>query len=323
MDSPRPASDDSRSSTDSNGLPRRPIDPITRTALRYTISPREYELLHQYLISRAPERVQKGTPNPPRYAKITKSASEAGDYNVAAFRAALRVFVAAYSGLKGWEVISQLIASRRGGVQYVYDDIWVSCMHTDSPFRRTKSKAVTHRHPNARIALSLSTILLFHRLLHRFFRRLRASLLEASAEPWRERNPSLARMLTSKYAPAVGSSLAGLCLGASPADQLRTTIAIYTFSRSLEFGYNALSESGHIWRNGKPWWFGSWLIMPFACGQLLHAFVLDRDCFPESYGKLFYDRVPSTFRRDPQTILPADPGQPHSTSWTLWPDSAS
>lgn len=128
--------------------------------------------------------------------------------------------------------------------------------YTDPTTCSTKSKATVHRHPNARIALSLSTILLFHRLLFRFFRRLRSSLLEGSAEPWRERNPSLAKLLTSKYTPAIGSSLAGLCLGVSPADQLRITIAIYTFSRSLEFGYNALSDSGYIWRDGKPWWFG-------------------------------------------------------------------
>lgn len=280
MGPPRPASDDSRSSSGSTGASKRPIDPITRTALRYTISPREYELLHQYLISRAPERVQKRTPNPPRYERIIKSASETGDYNVASFRAALRVFVAAYTGLKGWEVISRHIANRRGGAQ-------------------SKSKAVVHRHPNARIALSLSTILLFHRLLTRFFRRLRASLLEGSAEPWRNRNPTLARLLTSKYTPAVGSSLAGLCLGVSPADQLRITVAIYTFSRSLEFGYNALSESGYIWPNGKPSWFGSWLIMPFACGQLLHAFVLDRDCFPESYGRFILRQSPEYIQTRP------------------------
>jgi hypothetical protein len=115
MDSPRPASDDSRSSSSSNGLPKRPIDPITRTALRYTISPREYELLHQYLISRAPERVQKRTPNPTRYEKITKSASDTGDYNVATLRTALRLFAGAFTGLKTWELVSSQIASRRGG----------------------------------------------------------------------------------------------------------------------------------------------------------------------------------------------------------------
>lgn len=38
-------------------------------------------------------------------------------------------------------------------------------------------------------------------------------------------------------------------------------------------------------RNGRlkkrPWWFGSWMLQPFAFGQLLHAFVFDVDCFPE------------------------------------------
>jgi hypothetical protein len=112
----RPASDDSRSSSVSGGLPKRPIDPITRTALRYTISPREYELLHQYLISRAPEQVQKKTPNPARYEKITKSASDTGDYNVATSRAALRLFAGTYTGLKVWDVVSQQLASRRGRI---------------------------------------------------------------------------------------------------------------------------------------------------------------------------------------------------------------
>ncbi|KAM0720670.1 hypothetical protein Q7P37_004807 [Cladosporium fusiforme] len=284
-----PDSDDGRSSTSSGSFPKRPIDPITRTALRYTISPREYELLHQYLISRAPERVQEKTPKPQRYAKITKSASETGDYNVACLRAALRVFVAAYTGLKSWEVISKQLASRRGSAQ-------------------SKPKAIVHRHPNARIALSLSTILLFHRLLHRFFKRLRTALLEGSAEPWRERNPTIAKLLTSTYTPAIGSSLAGLCLGVSPADQLRLTVTIYTFSRSLEFAYNALSESGYIWRNGKPWWFGSWLIMPFACGQLLHSFVLDRDCFPESYGRFI-------LRQSPEYIQARPTDYPASKPW--------
>lgn len=116
-----PGSSDSgrrSSSSAASHLSKRPIDPITRTALRYTISPREYELLHQYLISRAPERVQKRTPQPPRYEKIIKTKTETGDYNAASFRAALRVFVAAYTGLKGWETISERLVSRRSGKQY-------------------------------------------------------------------------------------------------------------------------------------------------------------------------------------------------------------
>lgn len=267
-----------------------PIDPITRTALRYTLSPREYELLHAYLISRAPKRVQKQTPSPPRYEKYTKSNTESGDYNSSAIRAALRVYIGLFAGLKGFDIFTAAIAQRRGGVANV--------------------KTVGPKYRNARIALSFSSILLFHRLLHRFFQRLRASILEDNAAPFRKRNPRVTQALTSHFTPAVGASLAGFLLGLSPSDQLRTTIAIYTLSRSLEYGYNALSESGHIWgpdgRN-RPWWFGSWMIMPVACGQLLHAFVFDRDCFPESFGQFILKRSPEYVQVRPAGYPPSKP----------------
>ncbi|KAK5128442.1 hypothetical protein LTR85_003110 [Meristemomyces frigidus] len=288
------------SSSSASGLSsKRPIDPITRTALRYTISPREYELLHQYLIPRAPPQIQKRTPNPPRYEKITTSGSESGDYNVSAVRAAFRVFVAAYVGLKGWEVVTEKLASRRGGAAV-----------------GEKARASAPRYGNARVALSFSTILLFNRLLHRFLKRLRGSLLEENAEPFRRRNPRVSHLLTSNYTPAVGASLAGFCLGVSPSDQMRMSIAIYIFTRSLEFGYNALEEGGYLWRSkdeggkGKPWWFGSWLIMPFACGQLLHAFVFDRDCFPESYGRFILKQSPEYIQLKPSSYMVGEGGKP-------------
>lgn len=75
-------------------------------------------------------------------------------------------------------------------------------------------------------------------------------------------------------------------LGIYPNDQLRMTIAIYALSRAVEFIYNLAEEEGWIWgpegsKWQRPWWFASWMIMPVACGQLLHAFVFDRDCFPK------------------------------------------
>ena len=78
------------------------IDPILRNALRYTISAKEYELLHQYLLSRAPA-VKKRTPNPRRFDAISKGPD---DYNVAAIRASLRLGIATFSGLKAWELIT-------------------------------------------------------------------------------------------------------------------------------------------------------------------------------------------------------------------------
>lgn len=144
---------------------------------------------------------------------------------------------------------------------------------------RAKRKTPFYRSPNLRLSLSLSTILLLHRLLYRFFTLLRENLLTDDARPFRVRNPRVSRALVSRLAPAIGSSLAGFMLGVYPSDQLRMTIAIYTLTRALEFLYNKLDDDG--WLKDKPWWFGSWLIMPLASGQLLHAFVFDRDCFPK------------------------------------------
>jgi hypothetical protein len=157
-----------------------------------------------------------------------------------------------------------------------------------------------------RLSASFSFILLFHRLLHRFFLRLRQSLLTENAKGFRTRNPVISKTLTSKLAPAVGASMAGFFLGLYPAAQLRLTITIYMFSRSLEFGYNYLEDLGYF--KNRPWWFGSWLLMPAACGQLLHAFVFDRDCFPATYGN-FIMRNSATY------IQPRPVDYPAELSW--------
>ena len=164
---------------------------------------------------------------------------------------------------------------------------------------RPTVKAVNPRGSNLRISASFSLILLFHRLLHRFLIRLRASLLESSAENFRRRNPRITKALASRLTPALGAALSGLFLGVCPSSQLRTTIAIYVFTRSLEFAYNAAEEKGIWGRNGKPDWVGSWMVVPIAYGQLLHAFVFDRDCFPESFGGFILKRSPEYIQQRP------------------------
>lgn len=146
------------------------------------------------------------------------------------------------------------------------------------------------RSTNVRLPLSLSAILLFHRILFRFFTRLRAHLLAPEARPFRQRNKRTTQTLTSSLAPAIGASLAGFMLAVYPADQLRTTIAIYALSRAAEFAYNHAEDEGWIWGPPgseweRPWWWGSWMIFPFTSGQLLHAFVFDRDCFPKVWSQ--------------------------------------
>ena len=84
------------------------VDPILRNALRYTISAKEYELLHQYLLSRAPA-VKKRTPHPKRFDAMSKGPD---DYNVAAIRASLRLGLVTYSGLKAWELINTKLLAR-------------------------------------------------------------------------------------------------------------------------------------------------------------------------------------------------------------------
>lgn len=154
-----------------------------------------------------------------------------------------------------------------------------------------------------RLSASLSLILLFHRLLHRFFTRFRQNLLGDDAKDFRRRNPRIAGTLTSRLAPAIGASLAGFWLGIYPAVQLRITIAIYVFSRALEFSYNYLEDLGYT--KNKPWWFGSWLLMPAACGQLLHTFVFDRDCFPAGYLNLI-SRNSTAYLQPRPVDYPAD-----------------
>ncbi|TGO45833.1 hypothetical protein BOTNAR_0635g00010 [Botryotinia narcissicola] len=257
-------------------------DPILRNAIRYTISAKEYETLHKYIISRS--KVLKR--NAPTVTKVEKLVERPGrdDYNAAAVRGSLRLFLATNAGLKIYSLITEKFmgAGKAGGKK---TSLWKS--------------------PNFRLSLSLSTILLLHRILFRFFTRLRAHLLTSEAEPFRQRNPKTSKTLTSSLAPAVGASLAGFMLGVYPSDQLRVTIAIYALSRAAEISYNLAEEEGWIWgkegsRWERPWWWGSWLLFPLTCGQLLHAFVFDRDCFPKQYGDFILKNSPQYIQTRPE-----------------------
>jgi len=85
------------------------VDPILRNALRYTISAKEYKTLHQYFITRSPPVVRKKAPPPPKYASLVQTGD---DYNGAAIRASLRVFITAQTSLKLWELIKTNLLAR-------------------------------------------------------------------------------------------------------------------------------------------------------------------------------------------------------------------
>ncbi|KAG7286438.1 hypothetical protein NEMBOFW57_008748 [Staphylotrichum longicolle] len=285
---------------------RSTTDPILRNALRYTISAREYATLHKYVISRsralkkrAPsvdtvQRIMEGNRGASKGAKgkgkrrdgeehKVAATPDPDDYNARAIRHSIRVFVATGALMKLWGVVSARLMGKKNDATAT-----------------TQKKQPLHKSPTLRLSLSLSTILLMYRILFRFFTRLRAHLLEPSSAPFRLRNPKTASTLTSPYAPAVGASLAGLALGVYPKKQLRVTVALYTVFRALEFGWNCAEENGMVWGwekgvNGKPdrkrprpsWW-GSWMLQPLAFGQLLHALVFDRDCFPSFWSNFIF-----------------------------------
>ncbi|KZM26389.1 uncharacterized protein EKO05_0004783 [Ascochyta rabiei] len=269
----------SSSSAAQSPPPGEKMDPVLRNALRYTISAREYQLLHHFLLSRAPA-VRKRSLHPRRYEALSNGPD---DYRVAAVRASLRLGMATFAGLKTWELLKARLLARGPAVQ--------STRQPAAPVAKSTTST------NVRLSSSLALILLFHRLLRRFFVRLRESVLANDARSFRKRNPRLSRALTSPMAPAMGPSLAGFFLAVYPGDQVRITMAIYFFTRALEFGFNFLQDRGCF--KDRPPWFGSWMLMPIACGQLLHAFVFDRDCFPQSIGNSIMGNSPHYIQQRP------------------------
>ncbi|KJR87711.1 uncharacterized protein SPSK_07215 [Sporothrix schenckii 1099-18] len=64
----------------------------------------------------------------------------------------------------------------------------------------------------------------------------------------------------------------------------------------------------------RPWWWGSWMLQPIAFGQLLHAAVFDRDCFPLPYGNFIFNRTLPT-----DTYLHAAPADIPAAMAANWP----
>ncbi|KAI2636816.1 hypothetical protein GGS21DRAFT_513380 [Xylaria nigripes] len=319
----------------SSSNPKSAVDPVLRNALRYTISAREYETLHKYVISRS-RLLQKRAPTVSTVEKYingesrdshkgkgkgkekekekeqnvslgVRSVMKGDSYNARAIRHALRVFVVTGLGVKAYEIIlARVKGQHKSGAS-----------QKRQPF---------HRSSSLRLSLSLSTILLLYRLLFRFFTRLRNQLLDPTASPFCERNPRTASTLTSPYAPAVGAGLAGLALGIFPAQQLRLTIMIAVMFRALEYGWNLLEDEGVIWgfrtradgkgmiKRERPWWWGSWMLQPLAMGQLLYATVFDRENSPVGFLNLIFKHSNSYLHNAPEN-LPS--GVQWPSSWDM------
>ncbi|PYH47576.1 uncharacterized protein BP01DRAFT_354780 [Aspergillus saccharolyticus JOP 1030-1] len=257
--------------------------PVVRSLLRISLSAKEYKRLHDYAIQRAPSSFQGRLPSPSKYEAIIRSKNK---HNAAAVRASLRVFLLSLSLTK----LAEGVMSRIRG---------------DIP--SSKSSISSTRSSKLRVSASFALILLFHRFLYRFFVKLRANLRTDDARPFRDRNPRISQVLTSRFAPAIGGSLAGFALGICPRSQFRIIAAIYSATRGLEFLFNVLDEKG--WFENRPSWFGSWLLMPVACAQLFHSFIFDREAVPTWLTKVILGLSPSYIGGRPDS-LPMDVAWP-------------
>ncbi|KAK5230973.1 hypothetical protein LTR72_000153 [Exophiala xenobiotica] len=253
------------------------------TLIRFVLNEREYGLLRKYLLraSREPaSTIEKEQGSPQR-----------DNQNAAAFRSATRVFLATLGSLEGAEYVMDRLSARPSQ----------TATRSRKPLVASKSK----------LAISLSSLLFLHAVLYRILSRLRLQLLHEKVKSIRERYPRLYAALTSRIAPAIGASLSGFALGICPADQLRVSLAIYVACRALEVGYAAIEQSKLI-KNNKPSWMGSWLLFALSQGQLLHAFVFDRDCFPEAYGSFILGYTPEYIQRRPANLSAAKVAWPSS-----------
>lgn len=242
--------------------------------VRYVLNEREYAILRKFISSRPP------TKKTDTDLAASPSTHQGDNHNAAAFRSASRLFVLTLGSLKGVDALLGRLSARQ------------------SP-TATRSRKPLVASP-MKMALSLSTLLYFHATLYRLFHRLRMQLLHEKVRDIRERYPRIYGVLTSKLAPAIGASLSGLALGICPADQLRVTVAIYIACRALEVGYKAMENTSLI--KNKPAWLGSWILFAVSQGQLLHAFVFDRDCFPEAYGSFILGYTPEYIQKPPSNL---------------------
>ncbi|KAF4504593.1 hypothetical protein G6O67_008026 [Ophiocordyceps sinensis] len=87
------------------------VDPVLRNTLRYTISAREYAVLHKYILSRS-RVLRRNAPGPAAVDKALAPARGGDDDNAKAVRHALRVFTATWLGAKGWDVVARRVGGK-------------------------------------------------------------------------------------------------------------------------------------------------------------------------------------------------------------------
>ncbi|PWW75362.1 hypothetical protein C7212DRAFT_297275, partial [Tuber magnatum] len=241
-------------------------------ALRHAVSPKDYAVLRRHILLKGPARLRAATPSKAQFDAVCYEPG-GDDYLPAASRAGLRVFLLSNVALNSWDVVVGRLARRRrkgGSNEWAKEAV------------EATARTTLFGSANFFFSLSLSTLIVAHRLLYKFFFRLRENLLLPQARAFRLRHPRVAKLFLSSLSPSIGSALAGLALLIHPAGDRRATVSAWAFVKALEFCYNRLEDEG--WFQNKPWWLSSWMLFPIASGQLLYTLVFDRDCFPSEYG---------------------------------------
>ena len=152
------------------------------------------------------------------------------DHNAAAVRASLRVFLATSASLKAWAVIKERFFKAKP--EYALQFPSKLCFDRQLTCSRKEDNTMALTHPptlpfpiihsspsSPPLSFSHAFALIF---------------LPKESYPFRKRNPRTSRTLTSRFAPAVGASLAGFMLGVYPWRKLRLTIAIYILSQAAK-----------------------------------------------------------------------------------------
>lgn len=240
------------------------------------LSDREYDLL----LATIKDSINDDPRFPQSPVRSRRQPAAKHNANIAAIRAACRVYLGVSGSLKLIDLLAASIRARRSP-------------RTEIPRRPLVAS-------RQRLGLSIAALLFFHRTLYRLLTRLRFELLHEKVQGIRKQWPGIYRLLTWRFIPALGASLSGLALGICGKDQLRVTIAIYVFVRACELLFKGAEVAGYI-RN-RPRWFGSWILFALAQGQLLHTFVFDPECFPQAYGDTILRNTPEYLQKPPPNL---------------------
>ncbi|KAK6332219.1 hypothetical protein TWF718_002743 [Orbilia javanica] len=131
-----------------------------------------------------------------------------------------------------------------------------------------------------RIPLSLSVLLLLHRIFHYAVVRLQSKLLQSQERVLPRILHALRKALLSPIAPSSAAALSGIALASIPSEDARLTISIYVFTKTIEYLSNTFRVSDRT-----PWWFGSWTLFPFALAQLFQGLLNGEGDIPFVYRR--------------------------------------